>query len=190
MEASKYLVKERLRDGSAIIIRAIRPNDRERSVHAFQQFTKNRDSVRFRFHGFKRSLRESEAIYMTEVDFVDHVGLVATFGNDPEQPLIGVGRYIVYPDVPERRRAEIAFAVLDEHQSKGIGSLLLRHLAVIGKAQGVREFIAEVLANNHQMIAVLKRSGFPIERSSEFGIDRLLLTIADEPQLCKRRSDT
>ena len=145
--------------------------------------------MRFRFHGFKRSLSESEVIDMTEVDFVDHVGLVATFGIDPEPPLIGAGRYILCADTPKHHRAEVAFAVLDEHQGKGIGSLLLRHLAIIGKAQGVREFQAEVLTDNRKMIAVLEGSGFPFERSTEFGVDRLLLTIADAPPPGKGPSD-
>ena len=91
---------------------------------------------------------------MTEVDFVDHVGLVATLGTDPEQPLVGVGRYMVCEDAQKHNRAEVAFAVLDEHQGKGIGSLLLQHLAIIGRARGVREFLAEVLTDNKQMIAV------------------------------------
>jgi RimJ/RimL family protein N-acetyltransferase len=164
MEPSKYEKAERLPDGSRIIIRAIHPDDRERFAHAFQQFAKSPESVRFRFHGFKRSLSESEAMHMTDVDFVDHVGMVATFGTDPEQPLIGVGRYIVCANGPKHHRAEIAFAVLHEHQGQGIGSLLLKHLAIIGRAQGIREFQAEVLADNKQMIAVFEGSGFPIDR--------------------------
>jgi hypothetical protein len=95
MEASEYQTAEELRDGSTIVIRAIHPDDRERFRHAFQQFIKSPDSVRFRFHGFKRSLSESEAIHMTKLDFVDYVSLVATFGTDREQPLIGLDRYIV-----------------------------------------------------------------------------------------------
>ena len=79
--------------------------------------------------------------------------------------------------------------MLNEHQGKGIGSLLLRHLAIIGKAQGVREFQAEVLADNQKMIAVLEGSGFPFQRSTEFGVDWLLLTIANEPQAGKNPSD-
>jgi|SRR5690348_9365746 RimJ/RimL family protein N-acetyltransferase len=178
MEPSKYRSVERLVDGSAVTIRAIRPDDRDGFVQAFQQFAKSPDSVHFRFHGFKRSLTESEAIQMTDIDFVDHVALVATEGPDSDKRLIGVGRYIVCDT--KKRRAEVAFAILDEYQGKGIGSLLLRHLATIGKAQGLRELQAEVLADNHQMTGVLESSGFPIRRSTEFGVDQVLLTISNE----------
>jgi GNAT superfamily N-acetyltransferase len=180
MEASRYRAAELLPDGDTIIIRAIRADDRDRFALAFQQFAKNPVSVHFRFHGFKRSLSESETKDMTDVDFVDHVALVATFGTDRESPLIGAGRYIVCAS-PRHHRAEVAFAVLDEHQGKGIGSLLLQHLATIGRARRIREFQAEVLADNNQMIAVLEGSGFPVQRFTEFGVVRLLLTIADQP---------
>jgi hypothetical protein len=53
----------------------------------------------------------------------------------------------------------------------------------------VREFLAEVLADNSRMSAVFKGSGFPIERSTEFGVERVLLTIADEPQSTKKCSE-
>ena len=46
----------------------------------------------------------------------------------------------------------------------------------------MREFLADVLTDNRRMIAVFKGSGFPIEWSIEFGVERVLLTIADEPQ--------
>jgi RimJ/RimL family protein N-acetyltransferase len=178
MEPSKYQVTERLADGSALTIRAIHPDDRQRFAQAFAEFAKSLGSVYFRFHGFKRSLTEREAINMTHPDFIDHVAIVATIDADPESPLIGVGRYFVCSG-PRRDRAEVAFAVLDEYQGKGIGSLLLQHLAAIGRAQGLREFEAEVLGNNHPMIAVLEGSGFPIQRSTEFGVARVILTISD-----------
>jgi len=117
---------------------------------------------------------------MTGVDFVNHVALVATFGIETEQPLTGVGRYILCDG--GRKRAELAFAVLDKHLGKGIGALLLQHLVIIGKAQGLREFVADVLADNKPMLSVLEHSGFPIKHSREGGVERLVLTL-DAPQL-------
>jgi GNAT superfamily N-acetyltransferase len=177
-DPSKYRVAATLRDGTAIIIRAIHPNDsgplRERFVDL------SPESVRLRFHGLRRSPSESEASQFSNVDFVNHVALVATLGTGPEQ-LIAGGRYIVCDEAPKGYRAEIAFLVLDEYQGKGIGSLLLQHLAIIGRAQGLREFQADVLADNHHMLKVFDLSGFPITRSTDVGVIRLLLTIAVAP---------
>jgi RimJ/RimL family protein N-acetyltransferase len=119
-------------------------------------------------------------MYLTEIDFNEQVALVATLKTPPEQ-LIGVGRYIVCEDEAKNVRAEIAFIVLDEYQGKGIGSILLQHLAMIGKAQGLHEFQADVLVDNYRMIGVFERSGFPIKRSTDLGVVRLVLSI-DEQQ--------
>jgi GNAT superfamily N-acetyltransferase len=133
--------------------------------------------MRFRFHGVKRSLSETEAAQATELDFPNHVALVATLSADPYVALIGAARYIRSGGNSKNERAEIAFAVLEEHQGRGLGSLLLRHLVMIGREQGVYEFQADVLSDNKPMIAVLENSGFPFRRSVEFGVERILLNI-------------
>lgn len=138
------------------------------------------ESVRLRFHGLRRAPSDTEAARLTNVDFVDHVALVATPRTSPEE-LIGVARYVIDEDRPLRDRAEVAFLVVDEYQGRGVGSLLLLHLATIAKACDIREFKADVLADNSRMIRILEHSGFPIKRSTSFGVVRLVLAIAGEP---------
>jgi GNAT superfamily N-acetyltransferase len=179
MEPGKYHASVSLRDGTDIVIRAIRPDDRDSLREQFVRLSP--ESVRLRFHGLRRSPSETEATYLTQIDFVEHVALVATLATRREQ-LVGGCRYIVCGNGPGHARAEIAFIVLDEYQGRGIGSLLLQHLAIIARTQGVREFQADVLIDNHRMIGVFERSGFPISRSTELGVVRLVLTIAAEPQ--------
>jgi hypothetical protein len=120
MEPSKNQVAEKLRDGSTIIIRAIHPDARERLRTHLSDFQKVPIRWASRFMAASDRLARVKQIQMTDVDFVDHVALAATFSTDPGQTLIGVGRYIVCANDPKRHRAEIAFAVLDEHQGKGI----------------------------------------------------------------------
>jgi GNAT superfamily N-acetyltransferase len=175
MEPSRYHITARLRDGTAIVIRAIHPDDSDSLRKQFVHLSA--ESVRLRFHGLRRSPSESETMYLTRIDFVEHVALVGTIETRPEQ-IVGVGRYIVCANGSEHHRAEVAFVVLDEYQGKGIGSLLLQHLALIGRDQGIREFQADVLVENQRMIGVFERSGFPIRRSTELGVVQLLLTIA------------
>ena len=175
MDASNYLVTAQLLDGSTIFIRAIRPDDRDRLRTHFRRLSP--ESIRFRFHGFKRSLSESEAASLTAVDFIEHVALVATFGREAEEPIIGVGRYIVGTDRRNHRYAEVGFAVIDEHQGKGIGTLLLRHLAIIARTQGIREFHADVLTDNARMIEVFEDSGFVVAESVNHGVEHLVLAI-------------
>ena len=56
--------------------------------------------------------------------------------------------------------AELAFAVIDPYQGRGIGSMLLRHLIAIARAGGMRELIADVLPGNTAMLKAFERGGF------------------------------
>ena len=84
--------------------------------------------------------------------------------NDGGQPtIVGGARYVVV----QPGQAEVAFAIVDAYQGLGIGSALMRHLATLGREAGLRELIAEVLAENVPMLNVFERSGLPISTRRE-----------------------
>jgi acetyl coenzyme A synthetase (ADP forming)-like protein len=166
---SRYAVDELLRDGGSIHLRAIRPDDRERLVEHFHRLSAR--SVYFRFFGAKRRLTEEELERFTRLDFVDRVALVATLRERGEERIIGVGRYTVLPH--DRRSAEVAFAVADEHQGRGIGTVLLEHLLRIARLSGIAEFQADVLGENNLMLQVFSGSGLVVTRSIEAGVFHL-----------------
>ena len=130
-----YAVDALLRDGGSIHVRAIRPDDKERLVEHFRSLSPH--SVYFRFFGTKKQLSKAELAQYTELDFDERVGLVATLRNDDHERIIGVGRYTRRTDEDAPHRAEVAFAVVDDHQRRGIGTLLLEHLARIARAHGI-----------------------------------------------------
>ena len=159
-KVEEYSVIEGLRDGYRVEIRALRPNDRADLIAAVGR-TSDRSLYR-RFFGLKRSFTDQEAAYFVNVDFVNHVALVALIGE--ERPVIaGGGRYIVV----QPGQAEVAFAVVDEYQGHGIGGALMRHLTGIACAAGLRTFIAEVLPENSPMLQLFKRSGLPLTMRRE-----------------------
>jgi GNAT superfamily N-acetyltransferase len=160
-----YSAAEVLRDGSPICIRAIRPDDKARLLEHFRNLSPR--SVYFRFMGERRRLTEDELAKFTELDFESHVGLAATLGEGAGEQFIGVGRYICGADPT---RAEVAFAVLDAHQGRGIGTLLLHHLGRIARARAVAEFEASVLGTNRQMADVFEQSGFKVRHTFDSGV--------------------
>ena len=164
-DASRYEVEEILRDGGSIHIRAIQPDDKPRLIDHFRRLSQR--SVYFRFFGVKKRLTDEELSRFTEPDFVRHVGLVATLREGEGERIIGVGRYMTRDT---GHRAEVAFAVADEHQGRGIGTLLLEHLAPLARANGITEFEAEVLGENNKMLEVFAKSGFVARRSVEGGV--------------------
>jgi acetyl coenzyme A synthetase (ADP forming)-like protein len=126
--------------------------------------------VYFRFFGAKRRLTDAELDRFTRLDFVDRAGLVATLREQGAERIIGVGRY-ARTDAPHA--AEVAFAVADEHQSRGIGTVLLEHLLRLARANGITEFNADVLGENNRMLDVFGASGLVVTRAHEDGVVHL-----------------
>jgi GNAT superfamily N-acetyltransferase len=155
IDVANYSEPEVLRDGTAMLIRAIRPDDKQRLLKHFNGLSAQ--SIYYRFFGIKRSLTEDDLAHLTELDFVNHVGLAVTVQVGDDERFIGVGRYI---RIQDPHCAEVAFAVLDDEYGHGIGTLLLKHLARIAQRNGISEFGADVLARNHQMLEVFANSGF------------------------------
>jgi GNAT superfamily N-acetyltransferase len=163
-----YIADAAMLDGSAIQVRAIRADDKKRLLEHFHGLSEK--SVYLRFMGIRRGLSADDLTRLTELDFKTHVGLVATLTQDGRERFIGVGRYICGNDPT---RAEVAFAILDGFQGRGIGTILLQHLARIAAANGVEEFEADVLGENRPMLEVFAHSGFARQRSLESGVVHL-----------------
>ncbi|MGH3054146.1 MAG: GNAT family N-acetyltransferase, partial [Gaiellaceae bacterium] len=115
------------------------------------------------------------------LDFTRNAALVATLGQGDDEKFIGVGRYAVLDD--GATRAEIAFAVADDFQGRGVGTLLLEHLAPIARANGITEFEADVLGENNRMLEVFAQSGFVVKRSIEDGVFHVTFPTAETDQV-------
>jgi GNAT superfamily N-acetyltransferase len=164
-----YRAVEHLLDGRPVVLRAIRPDDREAIRRGFHRLSER--SVYQRFFQVKKELSEKELSYLTDVDFENHVALIATLAEDAEDG-IGVGRYVVDPD---GGAPEVAFVVDEKHHGLGVATLLLRHLAAIARAKGQRELRALVLFDNRSMIEVFEHAGFPLRRRREGNVIELTL---------------
>jgi len=162
IDPASYSATEVLRDGRTIEIRALRPHDLQALMSALDRSSPL--SIFRRFLGAKRHFTEQEISYFVNVDFVDHVALVA-LGDENGQPVvIGGGRYIV---MPQTAKAEVAFAVVDQYQGQGIGAALMRHLVILARNAGVEEFVADVLSSNTAMLKLFENSGLSVSTTRE-----------------------
>jgi RimJ/RimL family protein N-acetyltransferase len=166
-KAADYSAKERLRDGRTIEIRALRPDDREDMLAAIGRTSPQ--SLRTRFFVPKRGFSETELAFFMNIDFDNHVALVAQIDEDGRPSIVGGGRYIVV----EAGRAEIAFVVVDAYQGQGIGSVLMRHLSYLARDAGLKGLIAEVLPENTAMLKVFSKFGFRPGPNREPGVIHL-----------------
>jgi len=159
--ASEYSAVEPLRDGRRVEIRALRPADRDDLIAAVGRTSDQ--SLYRRFFGARRGFGEQEIAFFLNVDFVDHVALVAVADEGGRPVIAGGGRYVVV----QPGKAEVAFAVVDEYQGQGIGAALMRRLAAIARAAGLKELIAEVLPENIAMLKVFEKSGLRVSTRRE-----------------------
>lgn len=171
MAPENYSVTERMRDGREVEIRALQPGDKDDMLAAVDR-TGSR-SLQRRFFVAKRGFSESEIAFFMNIDFVNHVALVALADEGGRNVIIGGGRYIV----TEPGKAEIAFVVIDDYQGQGIGTLLMRHLAVLARKAGLRELIAEVLPENAAMRKVFGKFAFQPRRGPDPKVIHLVLTL-------------
>src|SRR6476469_7141025 len=152
-----------LRDGTVAHVRPITPDDAEgiRHFHSLQ----SAESIYLRFFAPLRELSERD-IY--------RVALVATLDGE----IIGIGRY----DRIDPGSAEVAFNISDHYQGKGIGSVMLEHLAAIAQEMGINRFVAEVLPQNRKMLTVFKEAGYEVTHHIEDGVVEVSFDISPTEQ--------
>lgn len=166
-DAAGYAVVERLRDGRQVEIRALKPTDVDGLKEAVERLSS--ESLYRRFFGPKRSFSEKEVAHFMNVDFVKHVALVAVAGAT----IVAGGRYFVVAP----GSAEVAFAIADEYQRKGLGAALLRHLIAIARSAGLNRLVADVLPDNRAMLSVFAKCGVSVRTRREDGAVKVTLEL-------------
>ncbi|PID52971.1 MAG: hypothetical protein CSB46_10845 [Micrococcales bacterium] len=149
-----------LRDGGTAHLRPIHPEDSDQ----LQEFhlAQSPESVYMRFFAPVPRLSVRDLHRFTHVDHRDRVAFVITVAGR----IIGIGRY----DRLNETEAEVAFNISDDHQGRGVGSVLLEHLAAAARENGINRFVAEVLPQNRKMVSVFKETGYEIRRSFKDGV--------------------
>jgi acetyl coenzyme A synthetase (ADP forming)-like protein len=158
-----------LADGGTVHVRPITPEDGPALV-AFHTGL-SQETVYLRFFSAHPKLSDNEVERFTHVDHDKRMALVATLRGR----IIGVARYDRREEGSED--AEVAFVVADEHQRRGIGTLLLEHLAAFARTRGIKRFCADTLPQNQPMQDVFRRAGFSEKAHFDQGIVNVWLDI-------------
>ncbi|HVL84281.1 MAG TPA: GNAT family N-acetyltransferase [Pseudonocardia sp.] len=155
-------------DGGIVHLRPMLPSDAERLLEFHERLSERTRYLRF-FGPYPR-IPPRDLERFTRVDHRRRVALIGLLGSE----IIAVGRYESLGDDdgdgPHSGAAEIAFVVRDDHQARGLGSILLEHLAAAARESGLRRFEAEVLVENHQMVRVFRQAGYQVSRAFEDGV--------------------
>ena len=151
-------------DGGTVHLRPLMPSDADKLV-AFHGALSVRTRY-LRYFSAYPTIPQRDLIRFTHVDHVNRVALAVWLGGD----IIAIGRFDRLPPAAPATvgaTAEVAFVVADAHQGRGIGSVLLEHLAEIARELGIERFEALVLAENAKMMRVFLDAGFAPSRHLE-----------------------
>jgi len=151
-----------LADGTNVIVRPIRPEDAE-----IEQSFVRKLSAKSKYFRFMRSLNEltqEMLVRFTQLDYHRELALIAVIKSNYDEIEVGVSRYAMNPD---GKSCEFAVIVADEWQRKGIGSHLMNALMDAARQRGFRTMDGEILADNHNMLGLVKSLGFQLQTSPE-----------------------
>ena len=148
-----------LADGTIAVIRPLRGDDLEAVLDLHEHVSE--DTLRLRFFTTSRDAGRTYVAHLFDDANHESAALVAVVRDR----VAGLAT----AEVLEPDRAEVAFLVSDQDRGRGLGSLLLEHLAALGRTYGVTRFDAEVLADNYGMLRVFRGAGFAISRRTEMG---------------------
>lgn len=158
------LVKQwQLADGTNLTIRPIRPEDAEIE----QQFVRDlsAESRYFRFMQAVHELTPHMLVRFTQIDYDREMALIAVREQpDGSELQVAVARYTANPD---QLSCEFAITVADDWTQKGIGSYLMNELMDVARSRGLRTVEGEVLTQNTNMLALMRRLGFKVQNSPE-----------------------
>lgn len=151
-----------LRDGTQVLVRAVRADDRPRIVRAFHEL--DPASVYTRLFSYRKELTDADLDRVAGVDFVDAVVFVVAKSGaaDGDEVLIGGVSYYARTLQDGARVAEIAFTIEEDYQGLGLARRLLALAATVARGQGIVRLEAEVLPVNHAMLSVFRHSGLPL----------------------------
>jgi GNAT superfamily N-acetyltransferase len=174
MDVASYSTVGVLRNGRRVDIRAFKPGDQDDLTAAVGRVSVQ--SLYRRFFTVKRGFSDKEREFFLNVDFINHVALMAWVDEAGRRAIVGGGRYvIVRPGV-----AEVAIIVIDQYQGQGIGAAILEHLAVVARAMGLTTLVAEVLPENAPMLKLFQKCGLAMTTTRDPEVVHVTLALDDQ----------
>lgn len=172
-----------LADGGTVHVRPIMPDDAERleALHA----SLSPETIHYRFFSPRPRLSERDVERFTTVDHDRRVALIALLHGE----MIAVARYDTLPTGTTDPEAEVAFVVQDAHQGRGLGTILLEHLAAAARERGIHRFVAEVLPDNRKMLEVFRSAGWEVRSKFRDGVVSVEFDITPTEQALARQED-
>jgi acyl-CoA hydrolase/RimJ/RimL family protein N-acetyltransferase len=167
--------EEKLPDGGKLLVRPVRMSDVEPLQDLFYRLSN--ESARQRFLAHKAAYPHAEMQQLVDNDYVETLGLVAI--NQETGEIVAMARYDMDPST---RFGDIAFAVRDDWQRRGVGSRLMRRMLEAARANGLLGFSADVLGGNRGMLMIFQKSGLRVQSQFDGGVYHLEMPFEAPPR--------
>ncbi|HOE21371.1 MAG TPA: GNAT family N-acetyltransferase, partial [Spirochaetota bacterium] len=154
--------------GIKLFLRPVKISDEELLKDFF--YSLSDQSLYRRFISTRKDMPHERLQEMVVIDYTKELVILAVVEQNGKEVVVGVGHYGIQE---YQHWAEVAFAVRDDYQYKGIGQVLLSYLTLIAKRNGLLGFTAEVLVENKPMLHLFEKMGFNIEKRSSAGVYEL-----------------
>jgi len=157
----KYMTRRKLKNGTSVILRPIKPEDETLMHNLFQSLSE--ETMRFRFFQSIKDMSHRTLTRYCNIDYDREIAIVAETKKD-DRRIVGVSRLILEPG---RKSGEFAVVVGDQWQRLGLGSKLVDYIIEIGKDMELDTIGGDVLSRNLKMIRLCTKKGFKIETVDE-----------------------
>jgi len=168
---SKYVIPWRLKDGTEVTLRPIKPEDEPIELEFIRGLST--ETSRFRFFQIIKDLPHDALVRFCNIDYDREMAIIAETREGGRTLEIGVSRLILEPN---KKRGEFAVVVADKHQRKGLGIKLVDMLIDFAKEKGIETIYGTVMAENLGMIRLCEKLGFSTRREQENTIAELKLS--------------
>jgi acetyltransferase len=167
---TRYVTPWRLKDGTEVILRPIRPEDEPMELEFIKGLSE--ETSRFRFFQIIKDLPHEALVRFCNIDYDREMAFIAETREGDRRVEIGVGRLIIEPN---RRRGEFAVVVADKYQRKGLGTKLVDMLIEVAQEKDLESIYGIILPENQGMISLCEKLGFRLEKRAEGVIAELKL---------------
>jgi GNAT superfamily N-acetyltransferase len=154
--------------GLQIFLRSVKITDEPLLKDFFYSLSDR--SLHRRFMSWRKDIPHERLQDFVIIDYTKEISVLAIIGSQENEIIVGLGQYGIDEAT---HAAEVAVAVRDDYQKRGIGTELLSYLTYLAKREGLLGFTAEVLVENNAMLQVFEKGGFDITRQVEAGVYHL-----------------
>jgi len=153
---TKYMKRIKLKDGTKVLLRPIKPEDEFLWRDMFKSFSQ--ETIRYRFFRIIKDTPHEMRTRFCNIDYDREIGIVAEIEEDGKKRFIGVTRIIESPGRDDE--AEFALVVSDKWHRLGLGSDFLDYTFEVARDRNLKKIFGLVLKDNQPMVSLCKEKGF------------------------------